>query len=173
MDSPSREALALASSKRAYADLYRNMCYLENYCILNYTGVVKILKKHDKINPHYRTMKPMVVQLREFSHFPSYVALEEMKRQHQRLYGTVFCGGDNDIARAELLLKRNDEATQSVKPFLLGFRFGVCLLLVFWILWDVVVDFWYVCTHNLKQLQYKRLETLTGGIIHFSKIWTI
>jgi hypothetical protein len=143
MDSPSREALALASSKRAYADLYRNMCYLENYCILNYTGIVKIIKKHDKINPQWRKMKPMVSSIRQHGHFPSYVGLEEIKRQHQSLYGNVFCGGDKDIARAELLLKRDDEATQSVKPFLLGFRFGICLLLTCWILWDVVIDFWY------------------------------
>jgi len=53
-------------------------------------------------------------------------------------------GNDPDVARAELLLKRDDDAAQSVAPFLLGFRFGICLLLVCWILWDVVVDFWII-----------------------------
>ena len=142
MDSPSRDALALASSKRAYADLYRNMCYLENYCILNYTAIVKIIKKHDKINPTSRAMKFLLSKLRECSHFPKFQSLTVIKSKHQTLYAQVFCSGDNDVAHAELLLKRNDEAMQSVKPFLLGFRFGICLLLLCWILWDVVVDFW-------------------------------
>ena len=30
-----------------------------------------------------------------------------------------------------------------MKPFLLGFRFGMCILLFCWVLWDVVIDFWY------------------------------
>jgi hypothetical protein len=143
VESPSREALALASSKRAYADLYRKMCFLENYCILNYTGFVKIIKKHDKINPNYRSMKSVITMIRKHGYFPSFIKLTEIKKKHQQLYGTVFCGGDNDIARAELLLKRDDEASQSVKPFLLGFRFGMCILLFCWVLWDVVIDFWY------------------------------
>ena len=142
MDSPSREALALASSKRAYADLYRNMCYLENYCILNYTALVKIIKKHDKINSIQYAMKPILQNLKESSFFSTFQSLTLIKSQHHELYAKVFCSSDKDVARAELLLKRNNLGTQTAAPFLLGFRFGICLLLFSWILWDVVVDFW-------------------------------
>ena len=33
---------------RASVTLFRNLQHLGNYCILNYTGFVKICKKHDK-----------------------------------------------------------------------------------------------------------------------------
>ena len=37
------------SLKRAFIDLYRQMNFLTNYSILNYTAFVKICKKHDKV----------------------------------------------------------------------------------------------------------------------------
>jgi hypothetical protein len=42
-DGDSRANQALKSAKRAYVDLYRKLCFLENFCILNYTAVVKVL----------------------------------------------------------------------------------------------------------------------------------
>jgi SPX domain protein involved in polyphosphate accumulation len=34
--------------QRAMSDIYRDLTLLRNFAILNYTGCVKILKKHDK-----------------------------------------------------------------------------------------------------------------------------
>ena len=39
------------SVERSLMDLNREMALLKNYCILNYTGFVKILKKYDKVRP--------------------------------------------------------------------------------------------------------------------------
>ena len=141
MDSPSREALALESSKRAYVDLYRTMCYLENYCILNYTAVVKIMKKHDKQFPCVPMRNLLLGVLRARLQFINFESLIALKVEHRKLYAQVFCSGDLDVARAELLIKRDNHGPASAEPFLLGFRFGVCLLLIAWIVWDVVVDF--------------------------------
>lgn len=49
-----RRAKALGSKKRdivetALIRMNREMTLLENFCIINYTGFVKILKKHDKV----------------------------------------------------------------------------------------------------------------------------
>ena len=39
------------SVMRASVELFRNLQHLDNFCILNYTGFVKICKKHDKSVP--------------------------------------------------------------------------------------------------------------------------
>ena len=71
------------------------MCYLENYCILNYTAMVKIIKKHDKINPTHRSLRSALVVLRASCHFVSSRSLLAIKEKHQELYGRVFCGESN------------------------------------------------------------------------------
>lgn len=146
VQSPSREALAIESSKRAYADLYQKMCHLENFCILNLTAIIKILKKHDKQFPllsmqNTLTGKSTLEILRENLAFSSFKSLNVLLAELQMLYASVFCSGDSDIARAELLLKRDTAGVMSANTFFTGFQFGMCLLLVLWIVWDVVVDF--------------------------------
>jgi SPX domain protein involved in polyphosphate accumulation len=37
----------------------REMALLQNFCILNYTGFVKILKKHDKVRPDLTPSDPV------------------------------------------------------------------------------------------------------------------
>jgi SPX domain protein involved in polyphosphate accumulation len=42
------------SIQRAMADIYRNFKLLHNFALINYTGVVKIVKKHDKTFSEYK-----------------------------------------------------------------------------------------------------------------------
>eukprot|EP00611_Tribonema_gayanum_P031000 TRINITY_DN879_c0_g7_i1.p1 TRINITY_DN879_c0_g7~~TRINITY_DN879_c0_g7_i1.p1 ORF type:complete len:710 (+),score=202.63 TRINITY_DN879_c0_g7_i1:218-2347(+) len=47
------------SLQRAMSDIYRDLTLLRNFAILNYTGCVKILKKHDKkLAPSTKDAKP-------------------------------------------------------------------------------------------------------------------
>jgi hypothetical protein len=53
-DADKRRARTLGSKERDILEttlmrLNREMTLLENFCIINYTGFVKILKKHDKV----------------------------------------------------------------------------------------------------------------------------
>lgn len=36
------------SLKRSFIDFYRDLSFLQSFCIINYTGFMKILSKHDK-----------------------------------------------------------------------------------------------------------------------------
>ena len=54
--------------------------------------MVKIIKKHDKINPTHRSLRSALVVLRASCHFVSSRSLLAIKEKHQELYGRVFCG---------------------------------------------------------------------------------
>ena len=51
LDDKFKDLLASDSIKRAILDLHRNVKLMSNYSIMNYTGFVKIIKKHDKTVP--------------------------------------------------------------------------------------------------------------------------
>lgn len=55
-DSPLKESQLKESDsiQRAMTDIYRTAKLLHNFAILNYTGFVKIVKKHDKIFKEYK-----------------------------------------------------------------------------------------------------------------------
>ena len=54
-DDPDSQRLKESDSiQRAMADIYRTAKLLHNFAILNYTGFVKIVKKHDKTFKEYK-----------------------------------------------------------------------------------------------------------------------
>jgi hypothetical protein len=170
-----REIFAHKSSKRAFVDLYRQMCFLQNYAILNYTAVIKIFKKHDKLlvrragegpdipidelcdeEVEARNIKKMSTnavlgELRRLTAFAEPLALEELMAKHETVYANAFCARSRDVAKAELLMNRNEYSTEFELPFRLGVRIGVCLLLVAWVAWDVIGDFGFI--HNNEQTE--------------------
>jgi len=85
--------------------LNREMTLLENYCIINYTGFIKILKKHDKLMPS-RPLRPALLPQLEHSHFFQHQRLEAIKKEVTAIFADVFCNRDKQQAAAMLLPKR-------------------------------------------------------------------
>ena len=197
----SAEARKLIETKRAYSDLYRQMNFLENFCSMNHTALVKITQKHDKIvakelggsslrptnelfggprNTSAVSREPMttfvdgaparlsasgvaggvaggfaapdpklgpaLADLEARTSFGAHGALTELKTRLEVLYASVFCRESVEVAKAELIFKRNEGSRHlhrtMVWPFLLGCRIGVVLLLFIWVMWDVLIDFY-------------------------------
>ena len=90
------------------------MCFLRTTASQLHS-CIKILKKHDKQFP----LLPMRDPLRCSASicFINFEALVKIKAQQKRLYAKVFCSGDIEIARAELLLKRDKNIISSAEPF--------------------------------------------------------
>ncbi|GAB5357920.1 hypothetical protein AAMO2058_000415500 [Amorphochlora amoebiformis] len=199
------------SLKRSMLVFYRQVKYLQSFCILNYSGFVKILKKHHKVSrklldslgddkdeslpisprrlhsSHSFDSKHLVRQhpdskknsidspnlsinvrqrrtrransvgqlaaqsasLRYKLDSQSFVAavkergeVSVMIRTCESIYAAKFCSGDVVQAQAELLSKQGT-GDFDWRPFHLGYRFGACLILTFWILWDAIVDTLY------------------------------
>jgi len=132
------------SLQRAVSSLYRELQHLRNYCILNYTGLVKILKKHDKrVTGAGRKRLAAKPLLMAHVNTLSFVAHDELKRieaQIERGYAAAFCDANVQVARAELLVRRERGGSATQRGLALGLRLGVAAVLATWLFWDLVVD---------------------------------
>ncbi len=118
--------------------LNREMTLLENYCIINYTGFIKILKKHDKLMPS-RPLRPELLPKLEHGKFFQHQQLEAIKREVTSIFADMFCNRDKNQAAAMLLPKR---FRTNADYFLLhlGYKLGVAATLALWVVWDCVVQ---------------------------------
>eukprot|EP00753_Platysulcus_tardus_P019088 PLAT7049.2.p1 GENE.PLAT7049.2~~PLAT7049.2.p1 ORF type:complete len:780 (-),score=368.98 PLAT7049.2:71-2410(-) len=133
----SAEALAAVSLQTAMADLYRKMQFLENFSILNYTGFVKVLKKHDKVLPGRSATNELLPLVRDMP-FHDLKSLQAAMEQLTETYEAAFTDGDSNVARSQLQMRRHSLPTS--EAFALGMRVGIVLVLLFWMIWDAVVD---------------------------------
>jgi hypothetical protein len=131
----------LASLRHAVVDLYRRMRLLQNFATVNYTAVIKIVKKHDKNFSDPRSkLKHRVKTLIEGRHFGTYASgrLADMVSTVEQHYAARFTDGNVQVARATLLAKQSTDYNWA--SFRIGMRVGTCMALVVWLLWDFVVD---------------------------------
>lgn len=133
------------SLKRALVELHRLLHHLENFALLNYTGFVKILKKHDKWqrlhsglikyeNPPL--LKAHDARLHAFS-FAKAQRCRELLAEVETLFADRFCDGNRAVALATLLTKR--EIIVNWAHIYLGMKVGACLLLLVWVGWDSLI----------------------------------
>ena len=74
-----------SSLQRASTDLYRTLQHLTNYCILNYTAMLKVAKKFDKavaeVLPALKLQNEYKQHLDSTSSFPTHLELDELCAQ--------------------------------------------------------------------------------------------
>ena len=101
------KVLAEADSiKRALIDQYRTATLLKNFAIMNYTGFVKIIKKHDKSIPEQKgRFKGMLDQENLFNEGKD---VDALSKRLERYYANWFCEGDVREATAAMLPKKGD-----------------------------------------------------------------
>lgn len=133
------------SLKRALVELHRLLHHLENFALLNYTGFVKIQKKHDKWQQLHSDMvkyqntsllKAHDARLNAFA-FSKAQKCRELLAEVETLFADRFCDGDRSVALATLLTKR--EIIINWAHIYLGMKVGVCLLLIVWVGWDSLI----------------------------------
>ena len=124
------------SIKRALIDQYRTAKLLQNYVILNYTGFVKIIKKHDKTIPSQKGRFKGLLKADNL--FKEGIAVEKLSDQYEKYYANWFCEGDIRAAHAQMLPKRGDGLEMDWSQLRLGYRMGMCAVLALWVCWDSV-----------------------------------
>lgn len=130
------------SIKRALIDLHRTATLLNNFSMLNYVGVKKILVVFNTNFPD-RT-----IQWNEIMEDPGGYQgkrSQQLALQIEQLFADWFCDHDVTEARSKLLLpKKGDGLETDWSQLRLGYRLGMCFILALWILWDctwgVLVD---------------------------------
>jgi hypothetical protein len=115
------------SIQRALVDLYRTAKLLQNFCIMNYTGFVKIVKKHDKTNKENKNKYASAVQSDTICNAGKDV--ETLADTMEVLYANWFCDRNKVEARAQLLPKKGDGLEMDWSQLRLGYRMGMCSIL--------------------------------------------
>jgi hypothetical protein len=117
------------SIKRALVEMYR-LCYqLDNYTILNYTAIVKILKKFDKksgLKISKETRSRINAQ-----DFVKAAQLKQLAHTIELLFAAAFTSKDIMVARHELMMKR-EESHFDWSHVIFGIRVGAMLILCMW-----------------------------------------
>jgi SPX domain protein involved in polyphosphate accumulation len=83
--------------QKACGDLYRGLDFLKNYRILNYTGFVKILKKHDKRAAWTSASKPVLARVVHSPFFTSELTTI-IQAKLEELYVRSFTKGNHSKA---------------------------------------------------------------------------
>lgn len=101
------KVLAEADSiKRALIDQYRTATLLKNFAIMNYTGFVKIIKKHDKSIPDQKGRFKGMLDVENL--FNEGREVDALSKRLERYYANWFCEGDVREATAAMLPKKGD-----------------------------------------------------------------
>jgi hypothetical protein len=122
------------SIKRDLTDLYRRAKLLSNFSIMNYTGFVKVVKKHDKnLSEDKGKFKDLFSKV-AFQHGTE---AERLCSRMEKIYAAWF-GGNHREAAAQMLPKKGDGLDMDWSQLRLGFRLGMCTILLMWVCWDCV-----------------------------------
>lgn len=123
------------SIQRALVDQYRTVKLLHNYAIMNYTGFVKIVKKHDKTVPDRKGRFKNEVQADSICNTK---IVERLEGKLETLYANWFCDKNIGEARAQMLPKRGDGLEMDWSQLRLGYRMGMSSVLGLWVCWDCI-----------------------------------
>mmetsp|Transcript_29503 Transcript_29503/g.81084 ORF Transcript_29503/g.81084 Transcript_29503/m.81084 type:complete len:913 (-) Transcript_29503:29-2767(-) len=157
------------SIQRAIVDLYRTAKLLQNYAIMNYTGFVKIVKKHDKTNPDDKGKFKSLIQ-------PSNIcnegkAVEALAQRLEHYYSIWFCNGNRREARAQMLPKRGDGLEMDWGQLRLGYRMGMCTILGLWICWDCIWGVYAEHSTTIGEREAFPVFRACGGLLTLQWFW--
>lgn len=97
--------IAVADSiQRALVDQYRTAQLLKNFAIMNYTGFIKIAKKHDKALKHRKGRFKATTEASNICNEGK--AVEKLAERLEMRYANWFCDGNHREAHAQLLPKK-------------------------------------------------------------------
>lgn len=124
--SKASRAKSKSALSKALRELYRGLNLLKNFRILNFTGVVKILKKHDKISDW--KLGGEVLPIVQQSYFFASPVLESFLERVEAMYVGAFAAGDR--RKGMDVLRPSTPPLSAWLLFSLGFTAGLCLILL-------------------------------------------
>jgi hypothetical protein len=158
------EAQRIADKRRhAWIELARQLYLLVNYTQLNYTAVIKIVKKYLKTVPGAEPLEKQA--LLKGALFVEASELHDMIGRVQRTFASEYYDGDLRIANDALLEKQGVDVDWN--QFRNGILFGACLTLGMWMIWDIVVDEAQRPNANGSHLWQNPLFRLYRGVFSF------
>ena len=108
-----------SSLQGAFVEVYRLMTHLLNFALLNYTAIIKIVKKYDKLMTPNTISSEMHETLKEYE-FSSPTRCTALTQIVEDFFARIWCENNSNVARASLLVKKEDEWHWDA--LLIGFR---------------------------------------------------
>lgn len=139
-DSKHKKKAHEAALKRISTLLYIKLLKLENFRLVNYTAVIKILKKHDKV------LVPLIKEMPLFDDLMDTVnrynfghgsRSRTMISQVELLYANAFCGGLIQEAQNKLHIVKGSGKNKS--GLYVAFKVGVIFTLLVWLIYDFAI----------------------------------
>lgn len=157
------------SIQRALVDQYRTAKLLHNFAIMNYTGFVKIVKKHDKSIPRKKGRYKQAIK--PFNICNEGNAVEALAARMEHLYANWFCDRDVSEARAQMFTKKGDGLEMDWSQLRFGYRLGMCSVLGLWVCWDCV---WGLLSSGKSTIGGRTAFPVfraTGGLLLLQWFW--
>ncbi|CAF1079183.1 unnamed protein product [Rotaria sordida] len=126
--------------KLAFSEYYLMLVLLQKYQLLNFTGFIKILKKHDKLFQTTRGNEWRKLHIDTATFYTS-TAVTELIRDVEKIYIDELESGDRSRAMKRLRVPPLEEKQSSIVTFRLGIFIGIiCVLLPMIIILIVVLN---------------------------------
>lgn len=127
-----------SSLTRAATGMYRTLQHVRNFSILNYTGLLKAAKKHDKaVAAPARVLGWWKHELDQ-QPFVRCLEVDALCETLEGAYAAAFHDGSVMMARSTLLARQDRTSSWAIAD--LGLRGGFALTLFAWLIWDLTVD---------------------------------
>lgn len=124
------------SMKYSLVELHRLLHQLHNFAILNYTGFIKILKKHDKLLQKSLRKQHIHQYLQNYS-FSNAQECQQLIAKLETFFANCFTDGNRQVAMATLMTRK--EAFIHWGHIYIGVKIGSCLVLLTWVVWDSII----------------------------------
>jgi len=151
------------------SDCTREMWLLQNFCILNYTACVKIVKKHDKAFPESKLHSRMMRAI-EAKSFHRHAGIDKLISDIEGLVADLFCEGNRGHARGMLLTKRGVSKPDWAMLHL-GYRMGVAAVLFVWVIQDCAVQVLHRQGQTVFTLPAFPVFRAVGGLLLLHWAW--
>lgn len=137
-------------------EFYRGLSLLHNFQVLNYTGVIKILKKFNKTalwdsTPGYLTSRSLILTWKQDS------SILELMRDTETLYCRLFASGNRRKAMQELRIPDNTRKTYLGESWFSGLSIGAGLILFLQTILKIL--------ENEDKKEYMLLLKIYGGML--------
>ncbi|KAF0688924.1 Aste57867_19549 [Aphanomyces stellatus] len=126
---------ATLSMTSACQEMHRLLNMLQNFALLNYTGLTKILQSHEKKCKSQESIRVVFAQKLDTCTFSTATETKEEITKLENWFARSFYDNNRPIALAALMA-RKDEHVDFSQAYM-GMKFGMLFMLGLWVLWDV------------------------------------
>lgn len=165
-----KEEKLMDSVKRDLTHLYRTGKLLSNFAHLNCSGFVKIIKKFNKTFPEKKGSFSQIINDKMVNEG---VEVDLLCERIEKMYMKWFRIGNLREAQIDLLPKKGDGLEMDWGQLHLGFRMGMCSVLMLWVCWDCI---WGLVQHGKSTIGGRSAFPVfrgCGGLLLLHWFWGI